>query len=66
MSIQVTYETDNISLLHDSTMLNALFFCFLCILLYLKKKDHIRRIINSKKKEGISAESELLFWFTEN
>ena len=33
MSIQVTYETNHISLLHDSTMLNALDFCFLCILL---------------------------------
>ena len=33
MSIKVTYETNHISLLHDSTMLNALDFCFLCILL---------------------------------
>ena len=28
MSIQVTYETNHISLLHDSTMLNALIFVF--------------------------------------
>ena len=28
ISIQVTYETDHISLLHDSTMSNALNFCF--------------------------------------
>ena len=32
-SIQVTYETDQISLLRDSTMSNALNFCFLSILL---------------------------------
>ena len=31
MSIQVTYETDHISLLCDSAMSNALNFCFLCI-----------------------------------
>ena len=33
MSIQVTYETEHISLLHDSKMSNPLNFCFLCILL---------------------------------
>ena len=33
MSIQVTYETDHISLNRDSTMSDALIFCFLCILL---------------------------------
>ena len=33
ISIQVTYETDHIPLLHDSTMSDALSFCFLCILL---------------------------------
>ena len=33
MSVQVTYETDHISSLRDSTMSNALNFCFLCILL---------------------------------
>ena len=42
MSIQVTYETDHISLLRDSIMANALNFCY-C---NLKEKDHTRRIIN--------------------
>ena len=33
MPIQVTYESNHISLLHDSAMSNALNFCFLRILL---------------------------------
>ena len=33
MSTQVTHETNYISLLHDSIMSSALFFCFLCTLL---------------------------------
>ena len=49
MSIKVTYETDHISLLHDSTMPNALNFVFYVFYCYLKDKDHIRRIIISKK-----------------
>ena len=48
-SIQVTYETNNISLLQDSTMSNVLIFCILYC--HLKEKDHVRRIINSQKKE---------------
>ena len=32
MSIQVTYKTNHVSLLCDSTLSNALNFCFLCIL----------------------------------
>ena len=49
MSIQVTYETDYISLLGDSKMSNA---CF-CYVFYfdLKEKDYIRRIINSKENK---------------
>ena len=38
------------ALCSDSTMSNAPNFCFLCILLQSKKKDHIRRNINSQKK----------------
>ena len=51
MSIQVTYETYHMSLLHDSTMSNVLHFCFF-MLFYcnLKEKDHIRRIIKSKNR----------------
>ena len=48
MSIQ---ETDHISLLRDSTMSNALNFSFYSLYCNLKVKDHIRRIINSKKKK---------------
>ena len=33
MSAQVTYDTDHITLLCDSTMASAPNFCFLCILL---------------------------------
>ena len=46
MSIQVTYETDHISLLRDSIMANALNFCFYLCYCNLKEKDHTRRIIN--------------------
>ena len=49
MSIQVTYETDCISLLCDSTMSNAPNFCFY-VFFNLKEKDYIRRNINSKKR----------------
>ena len=48
MSIQVTYETDHISLLRDSIMSNALNFCFYLCYCNLKEKDHTRRIINKK------------------
>ena len=51
MSSQVTYETNHISLLCDSTMSSALNFCFLIYFsVILKKKNHIRRNINSKKE----------------
>ena len=46
MSIQVTYETDHISLLCDSILsraLNFLFYAFYCNL----KKDHIKQNIDS-------------------
>ena len=50
-STQVTYETDNIYLLRDSTMSSALNFCCVFFVFYfnLKEKDHIRRNINNKK-----------------
>ena len=38
ISIQVTYETNHISLLHDSTMLNALIFVFYVFYCNLKEK----------------------------
>ena len=45
------HESDNISLLHDSAMSGALNFCFnLLIACNPKENDHIRRKINSKKK----------------
>ena len=47
-STQVTYETDNIYLLRDSTMSSALNFFFV-FYFNLKKKDHIRRNINNKR-----------------
>ena len=49
MSIHVTYETDHIPLLRDSTISKVPHFCFLCIYCNLNDKDHIRRIIISKK-----------------
>ena len=51
MSKQVTYETDPISLLCDSTMSSALSLCFLCILLQSKKKKIILEEIKIIKKE---------------
>ena len=40
------------------------FYVFYC---NLKEKDHIRRIVNSKKKKEIYVKAVLLlFWFTEN
>ena len=47
MSMQVIYETNHTSLLGDSTMPNAINFCFFYVL-YCNLKDHIRRIIISK------------------
>ena len=49
MSTQVTYETDRIFLLCQSTMPSALNFCYV-FYCNLKEKAHIRRSINSKKK----------------
>ena len=54
MSIQLIYETDHNSLLRDSTMSNALNFCFYLCYCNLKEKDHTRRIINNKKYIFIS------------
>ena len=62
MSTQVTYETDHISLLRESTMSSALNFCSLCIYCNLKEKDHIRRIINNKKKNNLCVKSVLLLF----
>ena len=50
VSIKVTYETDRMLLLRDSTMSDVLNLCFVCIWFNLKEKDHIRRIINSEKR----------------
>ena len=62
MSIQVTYETDHISLLCHSTM-SIVFYEFYC---GVKEKER-RRIINSKKKKYLYRKSLLLlFCFTEN
>ena len=69
MSIQVTYGTDHISLLCDLTTSNALKFCFVFYVLSyvfycnLKQKDHIRRIINSKKKEIFIYEVSIIIIF---
>ena len=43
-STQVTYETDNIYLLSDSTMSSALFFFFLYFILIKKKKIILEEI----------------------
>ena len=52
MSTQVTEETNHISLLHDSTMSNALNFCCFFYVFYCNlKKDHIKRNIHSKRRK---------------
>ena len=51
ISIKVTYETNHMSLLCDSTMSNALNFVFYVFHHNLKEKDYIRRIINVKKNK---------------
>ena len=51
MSTQVTYETDHISFLCDSTMSSAPNFYFYVFYCNLKGKDDVRRNINHKKKE---------------
>ena len=53
MSTQVTYEIDHVSLLKYSTTSSALNFCFLCILLWSKRKISIRRKKNCKKKKFV-------------
>ena len=56
MSTQVTYVTDHIFLFCDSTMSSALFFFFIFYFFVfycdLEEKDHIRRNINSKKRNA--------------
>ena len=54
ISTQFTHETDHI--LNDSKMSSALNFCFLCILLSSKEKDHIRRNMHNKEKEMFTCE----------
>ena len=49
ISTQVTYESDHISLLRDSTMPSALNFVFYVFYCNVKEK-YIRRTINSKKR----------------
>ena len=44
--MEVTYESNLISLLCGSTMSSFVFYLFYC---NLKEKDHIRRKVNSKK-----------------
>ena len=66
-SIQVIYETNHISLLHESKKSNALNFRFFYIFYCnLKEKDHIWTITYSKKKEIHVKSVLLLFWFTKN
>ena len=48
MSVQVTYEMDHMPLLRDSTISSALNFCV--FYRNLKEEDHIKRNINSKKR----------------
>ena len=43
-------KSDKISLLHDSTISNALSFCFFLFHYNQKEKDHSRRKTSSKKK----------------
>ena len=50
ISTQVTYESDHISLLRDSTMPSALNFVFYVFYCNVKEKYHIRRTVNSKKR----------------
>ena len=57
MSIQVTYETDHISLLCHSTM-SIVFYEFYC---GVKEKER-RRIINSKKKKYLYRKLLLLLF----
>ena len=45
-------KSTHISLLHDSTMSNALNFVFYLFYYNVKEKDHIKRKINSKKKNN--------------
>ena len=51
MSTQVIYEIDHISLLRDSTMSSAPNFCFFYVFYCnLKEKYHIKRNVDSKKR----------------
>ena len=51
MSInKVTYESDHMSLLCDSTLSTVLNFPFYVSYCNLKEKDHVRRKRNSKMK----------------
>ena len=49
MSTQVTYETNHIFLLCDSTISSVLNFVFNVLYCNVKDKNHIRRNVNSKK-----------------
>ena len=68
MSTQVTYETNHISSLCDSTKSSATNFRFHVFYCSRKEKDHIRRNINSeKKKKYLYVKSLfLLFWYAQN
>ena len=52
--IEVTYESDRISLLRDSTISSALNFYFYIFYCNLKRKDHICRKLNSIENLGRS------------
>ena len=41
MSTYVTYDTDHISVLHHSTLSNALTFCFFMYVIVIQKKNII-------------------------
>ena len=62
MSTQVTYETNYISLLHDSIMSSALIFVFYVFYCNLKEKDHIRRNTNIREKKEIYMKSLLVLF----
>ena len=58
----VTYETDHVSLLQDSTVTSAQNFCFYVFYCNLKEKGQITRNLNSKKR-NIYAGNQYYYYF---
>ena len=58
----VIYETDQVSLLQDSTISSAQNFCFYVFYCYLKEKGQITRNLNSKKR-NIYVENQHYYYF---